>query len=439
MTAQQIIQRKRDGGVLTPAEIDEFVGGIVSGAVQDSQLAAFAMAVYLQGMSLEERVALTLSMRDSGVVLDWRAAGLEGPVVDKHSTGGVGDVVSLILGPLVAACGGFVPMVSGRGLGHTGGTVDKLESIPGYQTAPSLDHFRQVVRDCGVAIVGQTSEIAPADRRLYAVRDVTATIESIDLITSSILSKKLAAGLDALVMDVKVGSGAFMPTREKSEALANSIVEVSTSAGVATSALLTDMSQCLAASAGNAVEVAEAAALLRGEMRSHRLFAVTLALAGELLVLSGLDESHESASSRLQSALNSGAAADRFNSMVRALGGPADFVENAEQLLPQAPCPTVAIAEQPGYVARIDTRKVGEAVVALGGGRTQAGQTIDHAVGLTQVLALGEYADASRPLAVVHARDDASAAVAVDALREAFTLSENAVQPTALLYGVVRN
>ena len=262
--AQEIIRLKRDGNVLSQAQIKQFVQGISNNSISNEQVAAFAMATYFNGMNIDERVALTTAMRDSGDVLNWQALSLNGPIVDKHSTGGVGDLVSLVLGPIVAACGGYVPMISGRGLGHTGGTLDKLDAISGYQTQVSTDKFRQVVQDVGVAIIGQSANLVPADKRMYAMRDVTATVESLDLITASILSKKLASGLDALVMDVKAGSGAVMSTYEDSVKLAKSIVEVGNGAGVKTSCLITDMSQVLADSAGNALEIRETIDFLTG-------------------------------------------------------------------------------------------------------------------------------------------------------------------------------
>lgn len=266
---QEIIRKKRDGLALSEEEIRFFINGVRDNTVSEGQIAALAMTIYFHDMSLPERVALTMAMRDSGSVLNWKALNLNGPVVDKHSTGGVGDVTSLMLGPMVAACGGFVPMISGRGLGHTGGTLDKLEAIPGFDIFPQDDRFRQIIKDVGVAIIGQTSSLAPADKRFYATRDITATVDSIPLITASILAKKLAEGLDALVMDVKVGSGAFMPTFEQSEALAQAIVGVANGAGCKTTALLTDMNQVLASSAGNALEVREAVQFLTGRTATH--------------------------------------------------------------------------------------------------------------------------------------------------------------------------
>ena len=324
MLPQEIILKKRGGGVLTPDEIRFFVDGLTSGAVTEGQVAALAMAVFFKGLEMDERVALTLAMRDSGEVLRWD---LPGPVADKHSTGGVGDNVSLMLAPALAACGVYVPMISGRGLGHTGGTLDKLASIPGYDVAPGPEALERVVREVGCAVIGQTAEIAPADKRFYAIRDVTGTVESLDLITASILSKKLAAGLDALVLDVKAGSGAFMGTVAEAEALAASLVGVANGAGCRTSALVTGMDEPLASACGNALEVANAVRFLTGTEVDARLWDVTVALGGELLFLTGLAKDAEAGRARLSLAFEDGSAAERFGRMVTALGGPADFVE----------------------------------------------------------------------------------------------------------------
>ena len=314
---QEVIRQKREGHALSEADIRAFIEGVTDNSVSEGQVGALAMAIYFQGMDMGERIALTKATRDSGAVLNWQGEGLKGPVVDKHSTGGVGDVVSLMLGPMLAACGCYVPMISGRGLGHTGGTLDKLDSIPGYQTSVDEALFRKVVKECGVAIVGQTSALAPADKRIYGIRDVTATVESIDLITASILGKKLAEGLDALVMDVKVGSGAFMPTYEKSRELAESIASVATGAGVKTTVLLTDMSQCLASSAGNAVEVREAVRFLTGAQRNSRLYEVTVAQGAELLVSANQAADLTEARAKLDACLEDGRAAE----VLRMYGG----------------------------------------------------------------------------------------------------------------------
>ena len=430
---QEIIRKKRDGLALAAADIDAFVRGVAADVVSEGQIAAFTMATFLNGMSRAEAVALTLAMRDSGTVLNWKSLSLPGPVVDKHSTGGVGDVVSLMLGPMVAACGGFVPMISGRGLGHTGGTLDKLDSIPGYQTNITIRKFQQVVRDAGVAIIGQTAELAPADKRIYATRDVTATVESIPLITASILSKKLAAGLDALVMDVKVGSGAFMPTLEKSRELAQSIVEVGNGAGLKTSALLTDMNEPLAPCAGNAIEVRCAIDYLRGNSRPQRLHEVTMALAAELLVTAGLAPNESAAKQALARCLDDGRAAERFATMVSLLGGPNDLLENADKYLRRAPLIKAVLASRAGFVAGIDTRRVGLAVVALGGGRMRATDTIDTDVGLTDIVALGTHVDVGDVLATVHARNDASANGALQALEQAIIISDAPPTPLPLI------
>ncbi|MFG1496253.1 thymidine phosphorylase [Saccharospirillum sp. HFRX-1] len=428
---QEIIRRKRDGQTLSDAELRWFVQGIKDESISEGQIGAFAMAVYFNGLTLDERVALTLAMRDSGKVLRWD---LPGPVLDKHSTGGVGDVVSLMLGPMVAACGGYVPMISGRGLGHTGGTLDKLESIPGYNPYPSNAVFERTVHDLGVAIIGQTSDLAPADRRFYGIRDVTATVESLDLITASILSKKLAEGLDALVMDVKVGSGAFMPTPELSEQLAQSIVAVAEGTGVKTTALLTDMNQVLARSAGNAVEVAEAVEYLTGGPRDAALHEVTLALGAEMLLSGGLADSLDNARAQLLKALDSGAAAERFARMVSALGGPADFLERWDEVLPKAPIIKPITAAQSGYVQALTVRDIGLAVVALGGGRTRADQRIDAAVGLTNIVKPGRYIEAGEPLAVAHLRSDDQWAELQQRLRSAMPITDRPIDELSVIH-----
>ena len=420
-----LIRIKRDGGALEDEQIGELVAGIADGTVSDAQVGALAMAIVLNGMTPAERIALTGAMRDSGDVLDWSNAGLSGPVLDKHSSGGVGDKVSLLVAPIVAACGGAVPMISGRGLGHTGGTLDKLESIPGYDTTPDPHRFRQAVARAGAAIVGQTARLAPADRRLYAIRDATGTVESIPLMVASILSKKLAAGLDALVMDVKVGSGAFLTSREETEELARGIVEVATGNGLRTTAILTDMDRVLGRTAGNAVEVHETIEHLTGTASDQRLREVTLALTAELLVLGGLQPDAAAARQAAEQALDGGAAAERFAAMVTELGGPADLLEAPGRHLRVGPVTVTAEPEDAGTVTSVDVRAVGLAVVALGGGRTKETDRVDHAVGLTETAAPGEeVAPRGRPLALVHARDNESALRAVAALRDAYRLGD---------------
>ncbi|WP_287145812.1 thymidine phosphorylase [Aeromonas sp.] len=427
---QEIIRKKRNGEALSTQEIQFFVQGITNNTIGEGQIAALAMAVYFKDMSMDERVALTCAMRDSGMVLNWEHLNLGGPIVDKHSTGGVGDVVSLMLGPMVAACGGFVPMISGRGLGHTGGTLDKLDAIPGYQTSVDNDRFLNVVKEAGVAIIGQTGDLAPADKRIYAVRDITATVESIAMITGSILSKKLASGLEALVMDVKVGSGAFMPTFEASEELAKSIVAVANGAGCRTSALLTDMNQVLASSAGNGVEVREAVRYLTGEYRNPRIHEVTMSLCAEMLISAHLACDDSDARRKLQAVLDNGKAAEIFGRMVTGLGGPSDFMERYDSHLPKAAIVRPVYAANAGFVTAMDTRELGLAVVAMGGGRRAAGDKLDYAVGLTDVIRLGQSVDADKPIALIHAQTDDQFAQAASMVQAAVKIGDT--QPQAL-------
>ncbi len=422
MLPQEVIRAKRDGRALSREEISFFVRGVTDRSISDGQVAAFAMAVFFSGMDMPERVELTRAMTHSGEMLDW--SDLPGPAVDKHSTGGVGDNVSLMLAPMLAACGAYVPMISGRGLGHSGGTLDKLESIPGYDAQPDVALFRRTVREAGCAIIGQTAALAPADQRLYAIRDVTATVESIALITASILSKKLAAGLSALVMDVKTGSGAFMTTREDARALAQSLAVVATGAGLPTVALITDMNEPLASAAGNALEVLNAVDYLTGARRDARLHEVTMALAAEPLVARGLARDLGAARLALQRALDSGAAAERFERMVSALGGPKDFLANARRHLPQAPSVIDAPAPRAGFVARIDTRALGLAVVELGGGRRNSADSIDHAVGLDRLAGLSAEIGPGRPLARIHARNSDAATAAAARIAAAYEIAD---------------
>jgi thymidine phosphorylase len=430
MLPQEIIARKRDGHILTTDEIRTFIEGLTRQTLTEGQAAAFAMATLLRGMSLSERVALTEAMRDSGTVLQWS---LPGPVVDKHSTGGVGDTVSLMLGPALATCGAFVPMISGRGLGHTGGTLDKFDAIPGYVTQPDKETFVRVVKEVGCAIIGQTPDLAPADRRLYAIRDVTGTVESIDLITASILSKKLAAGLDCLVLDVKTGSGAFMGTVEEARSLADALVDVAKGAGCPTRALITDMNEPLASAAGNALEVAVAARFLRGDAIDSRLYDKTVALGGELLALAGLAEDAVAGEERMREVFASGAAAERFDRMVAALGGPTGFLDDWERHLAKAPLVEEVPAGAGGFVTGIDTRALGYAVIELSGGRLRPTDRIDPAVGLDGLTPLGAHVDRGDALARVHAADAATAAKAAERVAKAYQIGEAPVEPHPLI------
>ncbi|KAF0115218.1 MAG: thymidine phosphorylase [Rhodobacteraceae bacterium] len=417
--ARQIIAAIRDGRRPKPEDLRWFAMGLASGDVTDAQAGAFAMAVLLKGLSEEGRVALTKGMRDSGKVMAWD---LPGPVVDKHSTGGIGDCTSLLLAPALAACGAYVPMISGRGLGHTGGTLDKLEAIPGFRTGLTEAALRKQMTDVKCAIVAASADLAPADKRLYAIRDVSGTVESIDLITASILSKKLAAGLEALVLDVKCGSGAFMKTPERAEALARSLVTTAQGAGCMTSALITDMSQPLATAAGNALEVIEVMETLTGTSVNVALWDVTVALGGEVLALAGLASDAADGEGRIAQALESGAAAECFGRMVVAQGGPADFVERWPDRLPSAPVMLEVPALADGYVTQIDGEALGLAVVHLGGGRLREGDRVNPSVGLSDLAGVGEEAGAGVPLAMVHAVTEDAAKAAVRAVQAAYVI-----------------
>jgi thymidine phosphorylase len=435
MLFTDIIRRKRDGGELGAEEIAFFVRGLADASLPVEQVASMAMAIFLNGMTFDEAGKLTIAMARSGAVLDWSEEGLDGPVVDKHSTGGVGDKVSFMLAPIAAACGCFVPMISGRGLGHTGGTTDKAECIPGYDTAPDFATFKQVVRSAGCAIIGQTSDLAPADRRLYSIRDVTGTVESVPLITASILSKKIAAGLDALVMDVKVGSGAFMESMDKARELATSIIATAGSAHLPTHAVITDMNQVLGVSAGNAVEIDEAVRFLKNEQREPRLNEVVLALCAEMLMVGGVESNRDVAIARCDETVTNGKAAEVFGRMVAALGGPADFVENHTSYLPRAP--VVRPVHADGVLAGLDTRAVGNAIIELGGGRREVGEKLDLSVGFSQVAPVGAVLDADRPLAIVHAASEADADAAVKNLLAACRFSAEAPGSKPVIYEIL--
>lgn len=428
---QEIIRRKRDGGELSAGEIASFVEALSNETLSEGQVAAFAMAVFFRGMTPAEIVALTLAMRDSGEVLSWKDVGK--PIADKHSTGGVGDNVSLMLAPIVAACGLAVPMISGRGLGHTGGTLDKLQSIPGYDVMPDAATFSRTVKEVGCAIIGQTGDLAPADKRLYAIRDVTATVESVPLITASILSKKLAAGLETLVLDVKFGNGAFMPELAAAETLARSLVEVANGAGVKTSALLTDMNQPLADAAGNALEVVNAVDFLKGRKAGTRLEQVTIALGAEMLVNAGVSGNLQDAETRCRHVLASGEAADYFGRMVHSLGGPPDFVENCGRYLPVAPVEMPVLAPTDGWLASCATRDLGMTVVDLGGGRRRPSDSIDHRVGLSRLLPLGTKVEKGDLLGLVHAVDEKSGEQAAQAVSAAYVIAGEAPQVTPVI------
>ena len=420
MDARAIIAKVRRKQDLDADEIKWFASGLASGAVSDAQAGAFAMAVCLNGLGEAGRVALTQGMRDSGDVLKWD---MDGPVVDKHSSGGVGDCTSLILAPALAACGVYVPMISGRGLGHTGGTLDKLESIPGYDSNITDAQLRKITREVGCCIIGATGSIAPADKRLYGVRDVTATVESIDLITASILSKKLAAGLGALMLDVKVGSGAFMKTPDDARALARSLVDTANGAGCATAAFITDMDQPLAPTLGNALEVGTCMEVLAGNrLAAPRLHDLIVALGGRLLALVGHGEGE--AEEMIGDAISSGRAMEHFAAMTAALGGPPDMADDWHTHLPKAPVVGEVPAPESGHISAINGEALGFAVVDMGGGRRVETDRIDPAVGLSEVVMLGTKVTRGDPLAVIHAADEDSAQATARAVLAAITIGD---------------
>ncbi|MBB5576750.1 MULTISPECIES: thymidine phosphorylase [Rhizobium] len=424
MIPQEIIRRKRDGGTLHVSDIDAFIAALARDELAESQIGAFAMAVWYSGMTREETVALTLAMARSGDMLSW--SGIDRPIADKHSTGGIGDNVSLMLAPIAAACGLAVPMISGRGLGHTGGTLDKLESIPGYGITPHASHFRKVVDEVGCAIIGQTGTLAPADGKLYAVRDVTSTVDSVPLITASILSKKLAAGLETLVLDVKIGNGAFMTSLEEAETLARSLVEVANGAGVKTSALITDMNQPLADAAGNVVELRNCLDFLRGGKANTRLETVVLAFAAEMLTQAGIAKTLLEAEAKAHKALSSGKAAELFARMVQALGGPADLLDHPDKYLTAAPVQKPVLASSDGWLVACDARAIGMSVIDLGGGRRHPQDKIDHRVGFSDILPLGTKVSKGDRIATVHAADETSAEKAVADLSANYRIGDAA-------------
>jgi pyrimidine-nucleoside phosphorylase len=421
MSVVDLIERKRNGGRIDAGELAAMMRDYAAGAIPDYQMSAFAMAVYFRGMDDAEIEALTAAMLDSGRTLELGHLGV--PRVDKHSTGGVGDKVSLILAPLVACCGIAVPMMSGRGLGHTGGTLDKLESIPGFRTRLTLEETAAQLATLGVAMIGQTAEIAPADRKFYALRDATATVEAIPLIAASIMSKKLAEGLTGLVLDVKTGAGAFMTKLEDSLTLAKTMIALGERRGCPTVALLTDMDAPLGDACGNALEVEESIACLRGQ-GPRDLREVTLALAAEMLLVGGVSADIGAARARATAVLDSGAALEKFRALVAAQGGDARVVDDPGGVLPQAPVRVTVAAEWPGIVQRVEPRVIGRAIIGLGGGRTQVDQAVDAAVGIVLHVKPGSRVEAGQPLATIHAASDASAREAAGALRQAMPLGD---------------
>lgn len=433
-----IIRRKREGETLTSEEIQYAVTGIAQQTIPDSQIAAFAMTIFYRGMQHDELTQFTQAMAHSGEVLNWSALGLSGPVLDKHSTGGVGDKVTLILVPLITACGAFMPKMSGRALGHSGGTIDKLESIPGYTTQVSMTKLQEVVRQVGCAIVGSTGKLAPADKTLYAIRDVTATVDSLPLIVASILSKKLAANANYLVLDVKFGSGALLETFDESIQLANELVNIANSAGLPTRAVLTDMNQVLGFTVGHALEVQESLDFLCGKKQHPRLREVVMALGAEMLVQSQLAATHEAAQQKIQQQLDNGRAVEIFAKMINALGGPTDFIEKPAQYLAHAEYIIPVYAEHAGYVNKIDVRQVGFLLGQLKGARSKASDSIDYAVGFADVVGIGEHVSSDKPLAIIHANDQAIGLRVAEELRQTFVVNDQQTQQTNLIHRVIK-
>ena len=423
----ELIERKRDGGSLTPAEIGELVLGHARGEIPDYQLAAFCMAVYFRGLSADETLALTNAFVESGTTLDLHGE-LGRVVVDKHSTGGVGDKTSIVVGPIVAACGVPFGKMSGRGLGHTGGTLDKLESIPGFRVELSKEEFVEQVRDVGLAIIGQTDDLVPADKQLYALRDVTATVDSIPLIAASIMSKKIAAGADAIVLDVKVGDGAFMKSLEDARRLAESMIELGRGAGRKVVSLLTDMEQPLGWAVGNAVEIREAHSLLAGEDSPPDLFALAVQAAGRLVSLSDLGIDAEEGARRAERAIEDGSALDAYERWIAAQGGNPSL-----EVLPDAPVRAELTADRAGFVAGVSALGVGRVALELGAGRRTKEDTIDHAVGIRCFAKRGEPVAEGQPLAEIHARDETSAKQAADQIRPLIEISDDSGPPRPIV------
>lgn len=434
---QEIVRKKRNKEQLSKSEINFFVDGLKDGNFNDAQVGSMAMAIWLNGMSTEEVIHLTMAMRDSGSRLDWQNT-LNKPIVDKHSTGGVGDKVSLMLAPIVAACGAYVPMISGQGLGHTGGTVDKLESIPGFNMKPNLADFKNLVKQQGTAIISQTKDLAPADKRLYSIRDVTATADSIPLITASILSKKLAAGLESLVMDVKVGNGAMMTDIKSAQMLARSIVDVANGAGTPTQVLITDMNQPLGTTIGNALEIKETIDYLTGKHREPRLHQVVVQLAVRMLITAKIADNDQQANDMVEKALALGKPAKIFADMIKAMGGPEDLFENADKILPKANIIQPIKANTSGYINNMDTRALGMSLVHLGGGRVNHLQKLDYSVGFSEVVPKGVFVEAGQTIAIVHAKNEQNATTASQQYLTAVTISSEQAEIEPVIHQLIK-
>ena len=437
MIPQEIIRKKRDNNTLTEDEIKSFAAGLTNGSFSDSQIASMSMAILLNGMSKDETVCLTKAMTDSGDKLHWQDMVDSDLVSDKHSTGGVGDKVSLILAPILAACGIYVPMISGRGLGHTGGTLDKFDSIPGYNTQPSVDIFRKVVKEVGCAIIGQTSKLAPADKKLYSIRDITGTIESIPLITSSILSKKIASGLKNLVLDIKLGNGSFNKTKDVALMLAESLVSVAKQAGLQCEAVLTDMNQVLGWNAGHSLEIIECVEFLVNKKKNKRLEMVTNELSASVLMMAKKIDKKE-AINKINQVINNGTAAEKFDKMVHALGGPMNILESYNNHLPRASHNNQVLAEQTGFIQSIETRKLGLLLIELGGGRKQIKDSIDYSVGFENVIGVGDYVESTSPLLTLHSSSKDYFDSLKKQIQECFKISKSKSEKLDIIYQTIK-
>jgi pyrimidine-nucleoside phosphorylase len=435
---QDVIRKKRDGLSLSREEIEFFISGVTNGRIADYQVSALLMAIYLNGMDQDEQQILTEAMLNSGNILDF--SDIPKPKADKHSTGGVGDKTSIIIAPLVAACGVCVPMISGRGLGHTGGTLDKLESIPGYSVNLSATEFKRVLEDVGYAMAGQTAEIAPADKKMYALRDATSTVEAIPLIVASIISKKGAAGLDAMIIDVKVGNGAFMREESRARDLAHALVSTGNSCGIKTRALLTDMNQPLGAAVGNSLEVKECIEILRGEASAGAapVLDISLELSAHMLVLANVDETIEAARERLQGVLRSGEALECLRRNIVAQGGEPRVCDQPEAFLPLVRESVKVESPRSGYITSVDTTQIGHAIAAIGGGRVRIEDTVDPTVGFTSELKLGDQVSDGETLGIVYCADPTAAAEAARRIKAAYHIGDQPIaQPPKLVKEII--
>tara|TARA_B100000686_G_scaffold121654_1_gene128777 strand:+ start:1272 stop:2588 length:1317 start_codon:yes stop_codon:yes gene_type:complete len=437
MIPQEIIRKKREKKILTNQEIETFVKGLTDNSFSDSHIAAMSMAIYLNGMNVEETVSLTKSMTNSGNILNWKGVVEDSFICDKHSTGGVGDKVSLLLAPIIAACGGYVPMISGRGLGHTGGTLDKFDSIPGYNTQPDIETFQKVVKKVGCAIIGQTSNLAPADKKLYAIRDIVGTVESIPLITSSILSKKIASGINYLVLDIKVGNGSFNKTKEIANNLAELLVNVAKNSNMKCTAILTDMNQVLGFNAGHSLEIIECINFFNGIKKNKRLEIITHKLAAELLCMNRKDLTMDFALKKILNVIDSGKASEKFEQMVAALGGPKNILSNYKNILPNTKYTEDIFSDISGYIESISTRELGMILIELGGGRKNISDKIDYSVGYSNVVNVGDKIDTKTPLLTIHAKNKEDIKSIKKRIKDSFIISDNTINPLKDVYGKV--